>query len=519
MAGYMSQAWRSSALRPTRLVARYAHATQPAAAGGACTEIIVAKSTYESGALDVLRALRPDIRVCLHEEEALPDCLWTAFRSGVQLESTLLEGQYLGAKKLSDEDTADVWNKVTTVKREYRGTSDSHKNLGDGGELQRELDTAIAAVSRASYMVRSLQHTLLSTGLAPVSKVDSTPVTIADFAAQALIIDAISSTFPQDLFVAEEDSGAISKDPVLLRSVQAAVEAATGEAWTGERLVATLDKGGYDGSIGDATQRVWVLDPIDGTKGFMRGEHYCVALGLLVGGRAVLSTMGCPNLNLRRLLQGSSYDNKNIGYIDPPRAIALVGVGAELVAASTETNSTYSTGGVPLFSAELGSIYFAVTGRGAFARSLSMPLGGAFEVSPSMVKETADAQLCESAEAVFGDRDLTCRVAKTIGLRQDFARIDGMCKHCVVGVGGAEGTLRLPPKGYREKIWDHVAGDHFVREAGGTVTDLLGRQLDYTYGRELAASVEGVVITNGLLHQKILSTVQAEKLAMVALKV
>jgi hypothetical protein len=114
MAGYMSQAWRSAALRPTRLVARYAHA------GGACTEIIVAKSTYESGALDVLRARRPDIRVCLHEEEALPDCLWTAFRSGVQLESTLLEGQYLGAKKLSDEDTADVWNKVTTVKREYR---------------------------------------------------------------------------------------------------------------------------------------------------------------------------------------------------------------------------------------------------------------------------------------------------------------------------------------------------------------------------------------------------------------
>jgi 3'-phosphoadenosine 5'-phosphosulfate (PAPS) 3'-phosphatase len=54
-----------------------------------------------------------------------------------------------------------------------------------------------------------------------------------------------------------------------------------------------------------------------------------------------------------------------------------------------------------------------------------------------------------------------------------------MCKHCVVGVGAAEATLRLPPSGYREKIWDHVAGEHFVREAGGRVTDLRGRALSF----------------------------------------
>mgnify|MGYP003709507457 CR=1 FL=1 len=58
--------------------------------------------------------------------------------------------------------------------------------------------------------------------------------------------------------------------------------------------------------------------------------------------------------------------------------------------------------------------------------------------------------------------------------------ITGMCKHCLVGIGAAEATLRLPPAGYQEKIWDHAAGDHFVREAGGTVTDLRGQPLDYT---------------------------------------
>lgn len=38
--------------------------------------------------------------------------------------------------------------------------------------------------------------------------------------------------------------------------------------------------GMFDGTA----ERVWVLDPVDGTKGFMRGEHYCIALALLVKG-------------------------------------------------------------------------------------------------------------------------------------------------------------------------------------------------------------------------------------------
>ena len=50
--------------------------------------------------------------------------------------------------------------------------------------------------------------------------------------------------------------------------------------------------------------RIWVLDPIDGTKGFMRGEHYCIALALLVNGKPTLSVMGCPNLQLQEIMKG-----------------------------------------------------------------------------------------------------------------------------------------------------------------------------------------------------------------------
>ena len=41
---------------------------------------------------------------------------------------------------------------------------------------------------------------------------------------------------------------------------------------------------------------MWALDPIDGTKGFLRGGQYAVCLGLLVDGLVVVGVMGCPNL-------------------------------------------------------------------------------------------------------------------------------------------------------------------------------------------------------------------------------
>ena len=42
--------------------------------------------------------------------------------------------------------------------------------------------------------------------------------------------------------------------------------------------------------------RYWTLDPIDGTKGFLRGDQYAVALGLIDDGEVILGVLGCPNL-------------------------------------------------------------------------------------------------------------------------------------------------------------------------------------------------------------------------------
>jgi 3'-phosphoadenosine 5'-phosphosulfate (PAPS) 3'-phosphatase len=73
--------------------------------------------------------------------------------------------------------------------------------------------------------------------------------------------------------------------------------------------------------------------------------------------------------------------------------------------------------------------------------------------------------------------------------------------------------MRLPPAGYREKIWDHAAGSHFIIEAGGEVTDLSGRRLDFSQGRYLAEDVTGILASNGVLHKKFLEAVNAAKKA------
>lgn len=49
-------------------------------------------------------------------------------------------------------------------------------------------------------------------------------------------------------------------------------------------------------SPGGATGRHWVLDPIDGTRGFVGMRQYAVCLGMLQDGDVALGVLGCPNL-------------------------------------------------------------------------------------------------------------------------------------------------------------------------------------------------------------------------------
>ena len=60
---------------------------------------------------------------------------------------------------------------------------------------------------------------------------------------------------------------------------------------------------------------------------------------------------------------------------------------------------------------------------------------------------------------------------------------------------------------YREKIWDQAAGLICLQEAGGTVTDLDGKALDFTQGRRLESN-RGVLASNGYLHDAALEALR-----------
>ncbi|MGB7415640.1 MAG: inositol monophosphatase family protein, partial [Thermosynechococcaceae cyanobacterium] len=79
-----------------------------------------------------------------------------------------------------------------------------------------------------------------------------------------------------------------------------------------------------------------------------------------------------------------------------------------------------------------------------------------------------------------------------------------------VASGSAALYLRLPsPKSpdYREKIWDHAAGTIVVEEAGGRVTDMHGKPLDFSQGAKLVDN-RGVIVSNGLIHDQVLAALQ-----------
>ena len=116
-------------------------------------------------------------------------------------------------------------------------------------------------------------------------------------------------------------------------------------------------------------------------------------------------------------------------------------------------------------------------------------------ISVSLQHDPVAARFCESVESGHSAHDESAAVAARLGIAAAPLRLDSQAKYGVVARGEADAYLRLPTRAeYREKIWDHAAGVLIVEEAGGTVTDITGRPLEFTHGRELAVN-RGVIVT------------------------
>ena len=324
-----------------------------------------------------------------------------------------------------------------------------------------ELDCALRAVAEACAVTRRVQSDLDQ--IRQLTKDDRSPVTVADFAAQAIVAMRLQEELGPISLVGEESAADLRKRSTdgMTQTVTAAVRHVR-SAITDNEVLDAIDLGNHDAS--DASY--WTLDPVDGTKGFLRRGQYAVSLALIDNGVVKLGVLGCTNLSA----------DFSRAFDDPD---------------------------------PIGCIYYASVGDGAWY----LPAND-IGVDAASINAAADISLdalrvCESVEASHSKQDATARIIEYLKATSKPARLDSQCKYAVVARGQADAYLRLPTRaGYIEKIWDHAAGKIVAEEAGVTVTDIFGNGLDFSQGATLSAN-KGVVCAPPGVHARIIEAIDA----------
>ena len=314
-------------------------------------------------------------------------------------------------------------------------------------EQTSEKQIAISAVLKAIPLCQQVQANMEEADV--VKKADGSLVTAADFGAQALICQAIREAFPKDAIVAEEDSQELRKNPQLMPRVTRYVNSFTEGSLSTQAVCDWIDRG-----IGEVGERFWTLDPIDGTKEFLKGGPYAIALALIVDGEVKLGVLGCPNLPQKW---------------DDPQA-------------------------------QQGCLFVAERGKGAWMLSLD----GEF-LEQIHVSQTT-RRLVDTSESSHSDVEAHRQIAQQMGLIAEPIEIIGQAKHGVLARGEAAVYMNLLKPGkedYRETIWDYAAAVIVVEEAGGVVTDVDGQTLDFSQGKKLTHN-RGILATNGEFHAQLL---------------
>jgi 3'(2'), 5'-bisphosphate nucleotidase len=325
----------------------------------------------------------------------------------------------------------------------------------------RLIPAALEAVCTACAVSRAVQANLDE--LRQVTKDDRSPVTVADYAVQAIIALCLAENLDARdcLIVGEEDAqGLRMEDQALIR--RAVLQAV--QSWkphiTEEQMLDAIDGCDHDGS----GNGYWALDPIDGTKGFLRGQHYAIALGRIENGEVVAGVMGCPNLSAEQ----SHPLDKN----DPE-----------------------------------GVVYAASQGAGAWEFAKCEQHAEPMRIVAQVHDSSRPLRFCESAEKGHSNRGDSGKIIDSIGTEGEPARLDSQCKYALVARGQADGYLRLPTsKEYVEKIWDHAAGMCIASEAGAVVSDISGKPLDFTHGYRLEEN-RGVICAVRGLHEQIIDSI------------
>ncbi|KAF4469328.1 hypothetical protein FALBO_3770 [Fusarium albosuccineum] len=334
----------------------------------------------------------------------------------------------------------------------------------------RELTVAIGALQKAAQLSQSI---VSSQDKGVIEKEDLSPVTVADFAVQALLTATIKNAFPEDHVVGEEDASDLHKNSVLMERVWELLSRIAGDEdtpslcqlpTTREQIRDLIDECGASSPA--ASGRTWVFDPIDGTKTYLRGELYAINMALLLDGEQVAGIIGAPNLSIDAK---APLRNENID----------------------------TTG--------KGCIFFAVKGHGAFIRSLNLdePRRLSTHARGQDVSFVTCANIVDSA--LDGIHEIVASRLNASYPGCDL--VPWVLRWAALAMGLGNTTVWVYKRRDRyAKAWDHAGAMLLFEEAGGKITDVLGKKIDLTAGRKMSANF-GFVAAPEDIHGKVLQTV------------
>jgi HAL2 family 3'(2'),5'-bisphosphate nucleotidase len=312
------------------------------------------------------------------------------------------------------------------------------------------LEPIFQAVRLAAVLCREVQRYHFTES----RKVDDEPVTIADYGSQAIVLQAIHKHFPDDAVMAEE-SGRQFMDlctPDQRERIAKLVSGVLGRSVYETDLAKWLD---YNKKVDAA--RTWVIDPIDGTKGFLAQRHYVIAVGVLEDGRPTDAVIGAPAY--------PGYDR--------------------------------------------GALVYAYNAEAFIQPLMDENAPPPRRVSVTNTTDPAQIRVLESVEKSHASHDRMARVRELAGFgTSPLERVDSQEKYARIAAGDGELYLRLPRKfsSRPHSTWDHAAGAALIHAAGGKVTDVDGSPLDFTTGPTLANN-QGMIVSNGAIHDRMVEAV------------
>uniref|UniRef100_R7W4R8 Putative PAP-specific phosphatase, mitochondrial n=1 Tax=Aegilops tauschii TaxID=37682 RepID=R7W4R8_AEGTA len=442
-----------------------------------------------------------------------------------------------------------------------RGSFDKTMRLPvcEGPSLETEIMSR-TRINLQDYLEKSQKLKVRASMLVGDEKIleknDQTHVTIADFGVQALI------SFEEDSAFIRSSNAADSKSNTLVESISSFFTKHVnnnGPPLTHDDVLRAIDRGGKDAVSFDSNPATyWLLDPIDGTKGFLKGED---SLYVAWGSGEVLPTCAkwswvrcglsaLHHAGVRLTSYNPSPDPPGVGasstgsvlsficidticvvcsntlvglalVVDGKLAVGVMGCPnlTDTTVGDTEDESIAACPGH-------GILMVSHVGCGTWTRPMSADqlttapdIWKRCSVDPCSVAHMA--RFCIVDSHTWDMMPLSAHFSSTMDESEprDENKIllqnscgGSLSKYLLVACGRMSVFILLARAEKLLKAWDHAVGVICVEEAGGQTCDWSGKPLDFgadLTGRRIIYPSGGVLATNGALHDKLVEMVSA----------